>query len=33
MRVIAVEDTYSEHMREEKARLADGYITDFRELL
>ena len=33
MRVIAVEDTYSEHMREEKALLADGYITDFRELL
>ena len=33
MRVIAVEDIYSEHMREEKVRLADGIISDFRELL
>ncbi len=33
MSVIAVADVYSEHMREEKIRMADGYITDFRELL
>lgn len=33
MCVIAVADVYSEHMREEKIRMADGYITDFRELL
>ena len=33
MQVIAVADHYSEHMREEKIRLADGFISDFRELL
>ncbi|MGN0255569.1 MAG: HAD family hydrolase [Chordicoccus sp.] len=33
MTVIAVDDAYSRPMEEEKKRLADGYIRDFRELI
>ncbi|MCC8029560.1 MAG: HAD family phosphatase [Lachnospiraceae bacterium] len=33
MRVCAVEDDYSSGQREEKKRLSDYYINDFRELL
>ncbi len=33
MRVIAVKDDYSAPVEEEKKRLADGFISDFRELI
>ncbi len=33
MTVIAVEDAYSEHMEDEKRRLADAYIRSYREIL
>ena len=33
MTVCAVEDAYSDYCREEKRRLADFVIRDFRELL
>ena len=33
MTVFAVEDEFSEEMREEKRALADDYITDYFELL
>lgn len=33
MRVYAVDDVYSRHMKEEKCRLADYYIDDYYDLL
>lgn len=33
MEVVAVEDAYSRYQEEQKRRLADLYITDYRELL
>ncbi|NLL78618.1 MAG: HAD family phosphatase [Clostridiales bacterium] len=33
MRVCAVEDAYSQQVKEEKCRMADFYIKDYRELL
>lgn len=33
MRVYAVEDDFSLHLKEEKIRLADGYIVDYRDII
>ena len=33
MTVIAVEDAFSKHMKEEKIALANGFINDYFELL
>ncbi len=33
MRVIAVQDDFSNHQNEQKRQLADGYITDYAEIL
>ena len=33
MTTIAVQDSYSAHMEEEKREMADGFISDYRELL
>ena len=32
MEVVAIEDAFSEHLREEKIRLADHYIKDYFEV-
>ena len=33
MTVYAVEDKFSLHLKEEKMRLADAYIIDYREIM
>ena len=33
MKVCAIEDAYSAHLREQKKELADYYITDYRQIL